>query len=34
MEYKVAVQSMMSTYRKVNRASTKWVPLLPDRFHC
>lgn len=34
IEYSVAVQSMMSTYRNVNSASANDAPYDPDRSHC
>lgn len=34
MEYSVAVQSMMSTYRNVNNARAKEEPCDPERSHC
>lgn len=34
IEYRVAVQSMMSTYKKVTSASTNCVPLASPRLHC
>lgn len=34
IEYRVAVQSMISTYKKVTSASTNCVPLAPLRSHC
>lgn len=34
MEYSVAVQSMMSTYRNVNSARANEAPYEPERSHC